>query len=110
MKHFVSIIGTDCTNGGVTSGQDHAHVIAEKDVPQLGHDAIEGELPLLVFLEDQGPTGHLVIKHGGSIHRVKAVPLVNGKPQGGMFGGHFLYTSDSRYPYENPVPVFDRFE
>ena len=45
-----------------------------------------------------------------------AEPYVNGKPinQGEpghlMFGGNFIYTSDSRFPNKYPIPVHDRFE
>jgi hypothetical protein len=39
--------------------------------------------------------------------RVKAIPA--GRP-GGMFGGRWIHTSDSRFPISGPVPVFDRFE
>jgi len=28
----------------------------------------------------------------------------------GMFGGNFIYTSDSRFPSDYPIPVHDRFE
>tara|TARA_R110000796_G_scaffold41179_2_gene101996 strand:+ start:43624 stop:43977 length:354 start_codon:yes stop_codon:yes gene_type:complete len=28
----------------------------------------------------------------------------------GMFDGHYLATSDSRWPFETPVPIHDRFE
>jgi len=28
----------------------------------------------------------------------------------GMFGGNFIYTSDSRFPNSYPIPVHDRFE
>ena len=35
------------------------------------------------------------------------------KPEGKvgpMFGGNFIYTSDSRFPNDYPIPVHDRFE
>lgn len=28
----------------------------------------------------------------------------------GMFGGNFVYSSDSRFPSDSPIKVFDRFE
>lgn len=87
----------DCTNGGVTSGATRAILVGE-GLPEL-FDAGPGE-PLL-RLEDRG-------RHG-----FRAVPA---KKQNGavgpMFGGHFVWTSDSRFraiaPY--PVPVHDRYE
>ena len=27
-----------------------------------------------------------------------------------MFGGNFVYTSDSRFPSDYPIPIHDRFE
>ena len=29
---------------------------------------------------------------------------------GPMFGGNFVYTSDSRFPSDYPIPIHDRFE
>jgi hypothetical protein len=29
---------------------------------------------------------------------------------GGMFGGNFVYSSDSRFPHSGPIKVLDRFE
>ena len=104
---MVSIMGSDCTNGGATSGKDHA-VLEVKgcEVFNSGPDA-----PALVLLEDDGCTGYLnVTKNENEVHRVKAVPIIDGKPKAGMFGGNFIITSDSRFPYSSPIPVFDRFE
>jgi len=41
-----------------------------------------------------------------------AVPVDSeGKPRmGGMMGGSFIWTSDSRFPADHPVPLHDRFE
>jgi hypothetical protein len=33
-----------------------------------------------------------------------------GKTVGPMFGGNFVYTSDSRFPNKYPIPVHDRWE
>lgn len=46
------------------------------------------------------------------IVRVVARPIgVDGKPRlGGMFGGNYIKTSDSRFPVQAPIPVHDRFE
>lgn len=44
--------------------------------------------------------------------RVKAYPVQD--PPAGctpwMFGGNFIYTSDSRFPAEYPIPLHDRTE
>ena len=38
-------------------------------------------------------------------------PVVKPKGMvGPMFGGNFVYTSDSRFPSKYPIPVHDRFE
>jgi len=46
------------------------------------------------------------------IVRVVGRPLdEDGKPRrGGMFGGNFIESSDSRFPVQAPIPVHDRFE
>ena len=106
---LVQIMGMDCTNGGVTSGKRNAIV----GVPDSGPFESTQDTPGLVFIEDTGVTGFLNV-HKRTRERdlqivcVKAVP--EGTGNGGMFGGHFVWTSDSRFPYSSPVPVFDRFE
>ena len=40
----------------------------------------------------------------------KIVPKVRGKGAGPMFGGCFIYTSDSRFPSKQPGALHDRWE
>ena len=102
----VDIIGRDCTNYGVTSGKSRATLILD-DAPIF--EATQ-ETPALGLIEDDGPSGYLMVHSSGKVRRVKAAPIIDGKPKPGMFGGHFIFTSDSRFPYDCPIPVFDRFE
>jgi hypothetical protein len=117
---LVFIIGDDCTNGGVTSGCKHA-VLRVKDCNVFTSQ--EG-CPGLTLIESDNLReypGYLNIAHGlrptirpedAIIRRVRAVPLTEaGNPVlGGSFGGHYIESCDSRFPYESPIPVFDRFE
>lgn len=64
---------------------------------------------------DKGPSGSFSCfgndwSERHQVVRVRAVPLVEGEPTCGMFGGNFITTSDSRFPMTSPIPVFDRFE
>jgi hypothetical protein len=34
----------------------------------------------------------------------------SGQIKKGMFGGNFVYTSDSRFPHDTPIRLMDRFE
>jgi len=112
---LVRIIGDDSTNNGVTSGKHHAILKvdgvtifeANKDHPSL--IVIEGP-----YDKDRLQVGKPVVKRDGSIVRARAVPCDQyGKPitrRMGMFGGNYITTSDSRFPYHSPIPVHDRFE
>ena len=131
---MVEIMGDDCTNHGVTSG-GRSHCILVGDgikAPFSGNP----ETPLLTLVIDWEPRGCAAgymmlakpefLKRIGKLSpdpfldyaakhravRVRAVPVgPDGKPRtGGMFGGHFISTCDSRFPISGPVPVFDRFE
>ena len=90
--------GRDCTNGGVTSKYTQLYLAVEDgwfDVP----DNEPGLLKLV---------GRL--RHPGEY--IYAEP-VNGRPTkcaGPMFGGNFVYSCDSRFPSQYPIPVHDRFE
>lgn len=89
----------DCTNGGVTS--KHAQVVllgAEgpfeptADAPALHVGAWKGQLIALP---------------------VKPMRYASGECfslDGWMFGGNFIYSSDSRFPSGQPIKVFDRRE
>lgn len=85
---------TDCTNGGITATQNE-FVLVGPGIPEL----IEASdrLPALIC---ESWYGHF-----------KAAP-VGSKPEliGPMFGGNFVWSSDSRFPGKHPIPVHDRFE
>lgn len=82
-----------CTNGGASSTVDDFLLIG----PEAANQQKENLDRILV----------LDIKHG----LLRAVPLELW--QSGtwvMFGGNFVYTSDSRFPSDQPIKVFDRVE
>lgn len=134
-----SIIGTDCTNGGVTSGRKSVTLIGDGVSGPFAPDA---EAPAVMLEYDLDPKGAragqlsvakvswlraLALLPAGCsdfecmsedwasrhiIVNVVARPVdENGQPRrGGMFGGNFITTSDSRFPVTAPIPVHDRFE
>ena len=93
----------DCTNGGLSSKSTQALLVGE-DVPEIFED--DGRLPVFVFTERN---------MFGRIY-VYAQPILTAQQRslvGPMFGGNFLYSSDSRFRErvnEYPVPIHDRFE
>lgn len=63
-----------------------------------------------VRLELGGRKGHkFVHRDTGALVRMKAVPVEVGD-RWSMFGGCFVYTSDSRFPACSPIHLFDRVE
>jgi hypothetical protein len=99
---YRAVDGRDCTNGGVTS--THALLTAV----ELG---VDGPFEA----SNDRPAVHL----GRWMGRLIAVPEdlprradshAFASLNGWMFGGNFIYTSDSRFPGESAVPVFDRRE
>jgi hypothetical protein len=134
-----SVIGSDCTNGGVTSGRksvtligdgiagpfepcaDHPAVVLEYDLEPQGARAGQLTVAKVDWLKQiAGDTSgcgtfECMGKDWSSRHkivRVVARPVgPDGKARtGGMFGGNFITTSDSRFPVTAPIPVHDRFE
>ncbi len=122
---YVSVIGRDCTANGVTSGKTRAVVVwpgmidnydrvfrPNEDAPLLEIEFDEGSQLragyLAVHKGKRTPRGFMS-EYGGPprIVRVRVKPY--GKPAG-SFGGHYIETSDSRFPFEGPIPVFDRYE
>jgi hypothetical protein len=91
----------DCTNRGISSDKEEliltrwesgGHMI---NCPQL----FSGDETNSVQIIENVPGHHC------------AIPFVHPEGTiGPMFGGNFLYTSDSRFPLMYPVPIHDRFE
>ena len=59
-------------------------------------------LPILIYRNYTTPGIH-------KIQMIHAVPLeLRNAGKHTMFGGNFIYTSDSRFPQRFPIPVHDR--
>lgn len=106
-KLFCSVIGSDCTNHGVTSGKSHVTVECVPGADSgadlqvsINYDYKPLRAGYLVVVEDR--------RSEPRIARVMAWPANKERP--GMFGGNFVKTSDSRFPFATPIPVFDRYE
>lgn len=117
----VNVMGSDCTNGGVTSGKSYATLIGP-GIPEI-FEADE-DAPALYLHYDLEPTGLRKgcmavaswswlqaigrTPNGNTLARVIISP--DEDTEGGMFGGNHITCSDSRFPFETAVKVFDRFE
>jgi len=109
---LTTVMGTDCTNGGVTSGKKEA-VVINMGVELFHPSNIAPALMLIVDDAGGARPGMLnVKKKDNTVHRVRAVPVDedDNPVLGGMFGGQWIHASDSRFPFETPIPVHDRFE
>lgn len=85
----------DTTNGGVTS-KYHTFVLVGPGVPEVFEP---NEATPVLRLEKNGRFGHRVVPE-------------NSDGKWTMFGGNFVWSSDSRFRAisENPLPVHDRIE
>ena len=99
MQLMVEVMGTDCTNGGATSGKAHAFLVLTGEPEPQRED-----LPLALRFP------YLFLRPRRRSQIPMAVPVGTDKDEYPMFGGHFIYTSDSRFPFEHPIPVHDRYE
>ncbi len=97
--------GTDCTNSGITSKVDRVILLG----PGVeGPFDITAELP---FETGYAPALYLhAWLESGEIVRRFASPHPDPHEGGYMFGGNFIYTSDSRFPGGCPIHVHDRQE
>lgn len=92
---YKCIGGYDCTNGGVTSREGHFFIECV-DGPWTEDD-----------LANRG-TAATILVEGKAGNRTYLKP--KGEVEYTMFGGNFVYSSDSRFPYDRPVHVHDRVE
>lgn len=94
---------TDCSNGGITSRFDRVLVVS--DLMERCPVKAAGT-----------PTDRIlqIVRNRHAPRRFLARPIdAGGRTRAGMFGGNFVYTSDSRFTEAfggTPVPVHDRFE
>lgn len=93
----------DCSNRGVTS--------RVKSVILLDPAGVSDSIPRLFEPTDDCPALVLKEKKVFGEPYYYAVPLdLDGSGKNVMFGGAFIYTSDSRFPSRQPLPVHDRVE
>lgn len=101
VEFFKSEMQGDCTNGGYSSNDYRGYIFDEK--------LNDGNFSL----EEMGDNDYLVVVDG-PYNTKRAVPkslIDSGKHY--MFGGNFVYTSDSRFARlnnGNPIKIFDRVE
>lgn len=101
----------NCSNHGLSSRVKWV-VLTGEGIPEIFEPDEEHPEVQLIITEPKGMrTGHLFVDKNGEIKRMKAVPaelVKSGKWF--MFGGDFVYCSDSRFPSESPIHLFDRVE
>ena len=93
--------------------------IFRSNLGDCSHGGISSRTGRVILTTDANPTstcnlpGVRIIRHpAGPNYPDIAVPVDDeGNPlTGGMMGGTFVYSSDSRFPNEGPVALHDRFE
>lgn len=87
----------DCTNGGISSKCDTVTLV------DIGVPLFEPS--------PESPAVRIVRRNLGGEVYLHAVPVE--QPAGlvgPMFGGNFIYTSDSRFPSSYPIALHDRWE
>ena len=110
MKDFLVTVyrdadGSDCSMNGITSQKERLYACwNERDIFSLPEDFGNSD----VVIKADIICGNMITLRAFVIKDGKA------KTSGGMFGGNFIYCSDSRFPkigdFSSPIPVHDRFE
>lgn len=91
----------DCSNGGVTSQCKRLYLICENGWWEEPEDS-DSLLRLVSRKLFRDRTTYL--------HAEPVNPGDLSDKVGPMFGGAFIWSSDSRFPSDYPIPVHDRFE
>ncbi len=89
--------GGNCSAGGI-SGHVAEVILVGRGIPEI-FDADEGS-PAVEIKERE--------INGKIYYRAVEVDKPEGRSE--MFGGCFIYTSDSRFPFDYPIPLHDRYE
>ncbi len=89
----------DCSNGGLSSKYTNV-IIVDETIPEI------------FSTNETTPAVKLVYRKLSSMNEpyIHAEPVERKRGCGPMFGGCFIYSSDSRFPHNYPIPLHDRFE
>jgi len=88
----------DCTNGGVSSKCNGGVITGDR-------------VKCDVFSpDDNNPEYVIMEKHVNGLYLYAVPKELVGSGKWVMFGGNFLYTSDSRFPSGQPIAIHDRVE
>lgn len=93
VKVFKNKMFDGCANGGISERYDTLYIACD-----------DGYVKKNVEDEDVIELGSIIC--GNNTHFF-AKPVGR---SGGMAGGTFVYTSDSRFPFDYPLALHDRFE
>ena len=94
----------DCTLGGISSKYDELIILPTESTRKAGI-----EIPGIFLPNEDFPAIYI-------FHRPQFGDLIASYEDYGiggpwyMFGGNFIYSSDSRFPAKHPIKVFDRRE
>ena len=88
----------DSTNNGLTSKKDNLMLVF--DGVKSPFKTKEGEDYLVLD----------TVNVGGKTYTFAVPKSIKDSGKHSMFGGNFIYTSDSRFPFDNPIKVHDRVE
>lgn len=105
----------DCSANGISSKYDSLYLVNNRY--EEFSDIVPKKVPEIFEIDENEKHRILEIKfklrNDGSVYYY-AVPLFKSefqeKMNGPMNGGNFVHTSDSRFPFEGPIPIHDRFE
>ena len=86
----------DSTNGGMSSRHKEVLIIVDRGLP--------------LEFDENNPPENLVVLETGFMGRKYLRPFKSADPNktGYMFGGNFAYSSDSRFPFDYPLGIYDR--
>lgn len=104
---FESKAHGNCSNFGVSDRFKRVTLCPDPDA------LCDFGIPEIFEADSDAPAVVLrTIRLGADREHVYAVPveLMESGTGGWMFGGSFIYTSDSRFPLGHPIPLHDRVE
>ena len=95
--------GLDCSANGISS--------CNKTLILTSVEDLDGGVEMIapVFTGCQWDSVKIIENVPGHYCAVPITPTPKGMV-GPMFGGNFIYSSDSRFPFPYPIPIHDRYE
>ena len=95
----------DTTNGGISASRQHLYLACDD-----GFVDMDPSDPVVLRIVKRELFGKTYIHAESYCGKAAVFSRTDGATVGPMMGGNFIWSCDSRFPADYPIPLHDRYE